>query len=163
MKKNPNILWIATLVLGWSFDFLFWKQSFGINFAIFSILCLAVGIFILRMAKLYPANSTLWLILPVLFFITLPITRSEPMTVFLGIVFTIFLMGVFAISFLGGRWYKYSLVDYLVGFFNLGVSMLTQPLKFKSEISYEERVVGLSGSKVSIWPIVEVFSSHYPF
>lgn len=154
MKKSPNILWIATLVLGWSFDFLFWKQSFGINFAIFSILCLAVGIFILWRAKLYPARDTLWLILPILFFITVTFVRTEPMTVFLGIFFAIFLMGFFAISFLGGRWYKYSLTDYLVGFFNLGESMLIQPLKFKSEISHEEREAGQSNSKVNLWPIV---------
>ncbi len=32
MKKNPNLLWITAIVLGWLFDLLFWKQSFGINF-----------------------------------------------------------------------------------------------------------------------------------
>ncbi len=30
MKKTPNLLWAAAIVLGWLFDFLFWKQSFGI-------------------------------------------------------------------------------------------------------------------------------------
>ena len=154
MKKNPSILWVTALVLGWLFDFLFWKQSFGINFAIYSILCLAGGIFILWTVKQYPARGTLWLIPPFLFFITVTFTRTEPMTVFLGMLFTVFLMGIFVISFLGGRWYKYSLADYFVGFINLVGSMLAQPLIFRSEISREEKESGLPTSKLNLWPIV---------
>ena len=32
MKKNPNLLWITAIALGWLFDLLFWEQSFGIIF-----------------------------------------------------------------------------------------------------------------------------------
>jgi len=39
--KRTNILWITALLLGWFFDFLFWKQPLGLNFAIYVLLCLA--------------------------------------------------------------------------------------------------------------------------
>lgn len=154
MKKNPNVLWITALILGWLFDFLFWKQSIGINFAIYVILCLVSGLFILSWAKQYPARGTLWLIAPFLFFVTVTFIRTEPMTVFLGIFFSLFLLGIFAISFLGGRWLNYSLADYCAGFINLAGSMIARPLLFKSEITREEKESGATSSKVNIWPIV---------
>jgi len=48
MKNNPNRFWITVILLGWVFDFLFWKKPLGINFAIFVTLCLATGILLLR-------------------------------------------------------------------------------------------------------------------
>ncbi len=47
MKKSSNLLWVTVIVLGWLFDFLFWKQSSGINFAIFTVLCLVGGFLLL--------------------------------------------------------------------------------------------------------------------
>ena len=68
MKKNPNLLWITAVVLGWLFDFLFWKKPLGFNFAIYTLLCMIGGFLILRMDKQQPARSTLWLIPLILFF-----------------------------------------------------------------------------------------------
>ena len=45
--KQPARLWVIVLLLGWMFDFLFWKQSIGINFALFSTLCLLGGTYLL--------------------------------------------------------------------------------------------------------------------
>ena len=36
VNKNPNLLWFSALLLGWLFDFLFWGQQIGVNFAIFT-------------------------------------------------------------------------------------------------------------------------------
>src|ERR1700690_572529 len=104
MKKNPNLLWIVVIVLGWFFDFLFWKQSFGINFAVFTILCLIGGFLILWTDQKGPARAALWLIPLVLIFAAVTFIRAEPMTVFLGALFTLFLMGVLGVTFLGGPW-----------------------------------------------------------
>ena len=117
MKKTSNLLWVTAIVLGWLFDFLFWKQSFGINFAIFTGLCIIGGFLLLWINNQRPARGTLWLIPLILFFAAITFIRTEPMTVFLGVVFTLFLMGVLANTFLGGRWLRYSMADYFFGFF----------------------------------------------
>jgi len=48
MKANPNRFWTIVILLGWAFDFLFWKKPLGVNFAIYITLCLLTGIFLLR-------------------------------------------------------------------------------------------------------------------
>ncbi len=155
MKKNPNLLWITAIVLGWLFDFLFWKQSFGINFAIFTALCLIGGFFLLWIDNQRPARGTLWLIPLILFFAAITFVRAEPMTVFLGIVFMLFLMGVLANTFLGGRWSQYSMADYFFGFFKLmGSSMIAQPISFNVEVKREQAESGIPAKRLNLWPIL---------
>jgi hypothetical protein len=115
MKKNPNLLWITAVVLGWLFDFLFWKKPLGFNFAIYTLLCMIGGFLILRMDKQQPARSTLWLIPLILFFAAVTFVRNEPMTLFLSILFTLLLMTILTMTFQGGRWFQYSLTDYVSG------------------------------------------------
>ena len=154
MKKNPNLLWITAIVLGWLFDFLFWKQSFGINFAIFTALCLIGGFFLLWINNQRPARATFWLIPLILFFAAITFVRTEPMTVFLGIVFTLFLMGVLANTFLGGRWLRYSMADYFFGFFKLMGSMIAQPISFNVEVRREQAESGIPAKRLNLWPIL---------
>src|SRR5512135_3765305 len=113
MKKNPNLLWFSALILGWLFDFLFWDQQMGVNFAVYAALCVLGGLILLWRTGQPPARSILWLIPPLLFFMTVPLIRAEPMSVALSVLFTVLLMGVGAISYLGGRWLRYSLADYV--------------------------------------------------
>ncbi|MCL4527887.1 MAG: DUF4173 domain-containing protein [Chloroflexi bacterium] len=154
MKKNSNLLWITVIVLGWLFDFLFWKQSFGVNFAIFTVLCLVGGFLILWMDQKHAARGTLWLIPLILFFAAITFVRAEPMTVLLGVVFTLFLMGVLAVSFLGGRWFKYGVADYFNNFLKLIGSMIARPIVFNSETHREQKENGVSRPKINPWPIV---------
>jgi len=104
MKSNTTrFIWVV-IALGWAFDFLFWEKAPGINFAIYVTLCLVVGILILRADNHRPARNT-QLLLPLIgLFAVTTFIRREPMTVFLSVVLTLFLMGLFAISYLGGRW-----------------------------------------------------------
>src|SRR5918993_2802594 len=60
--KQPNRLWVMVLLLGWIFDFLFWQRAVGINFAIFSTLCLLGGMFLLFAEGHRPARSSLLLL-----------------------------------------------------------------------------------------------------
>ncbi len=154
MKKNPNLLWGSAILLGWLFDLLFWKQSLGLNFAIYSVLCLAVGFVVLWANQQRPAWGTLWLVPLILFFASTIVVRAESLTVFLGILFTLFLMGVFAITFLGGRWFWYSLADYVSGFLKLAGSMLARPLSFRSEVKREQVESGKSAYKPNLWPVI---------
>ena len=53
--KRTKILWITALVLGWCFDFLFWGQKQGINFALYVVLCLVGGFLVLARNGIRPA------------------------------------------------------------------------------------------------------------
>ena len=147
MKSNPNRLWWTVIALGWTFDFLFWKKAPGINFAIYATLCILAGILLLRADGHRPARNTVFLLPLIAFFAVMTFLRLEPMTLFLSVLLTLFLMGVFALSFLGGRWLQYGLLDYLNGYLRLAGSMITRPLGFSAEVRQQvfthHRVLGL--------------------
>ena len=153
MKANPNRFWLIVIALGWVFDFLFWKKPFGVNFVIFITLCLATGIYLLRSdgLRLHPRSSLL--LVPIAFFSILTFFRLEPMTVFLSVVMTVFLMGVFAMTYLGGRWLHYGLLDYLFGYFRLAGGMLTRPLGFAADVK-RDQPEGSPKRRSAFWPVV---------
>ncbi len=154
MKSNPNRLWLVAFALGWLFDFLFWEHEPGINFAIYVILCLAGGMYILLgVEKAKPARNALWLLIPILFFATVTFIRAEPLTTVLAHFLTLFLMGVLVITYLGGRWIWYGLFDYLSGFLKLVGNMLSKPLTFSAELRKERTERG-DPPKRSIMPVV---------
>jgi len=152
MKTNPNRFWVIVILLGWAFDFLFWKKPGGINFAIYVTLCLATGILLLRVDGLRLSPRSSLLLLPIAFFAAMTIIRIEPMTVFLSASMTLFLMGVFALTYLGGHWLRYALLDYIFGYFRLFGSMIARPLGFtagtRNQPSLGER------RSNNVWPIL---------
>ena len=101
--KRTNILWIIALLLGWCFDFLFWKQAPGINFAVYVLLCLAGGFLVLGWNGHRPAWRSLLLLVPILFFAAVTFIRQEPLTLFLSFAFTLGLLVLLVVSYLGGR------------------------------------------------------------
>jgi len=154
MKKNPKLLWIVAIALGWLFDFLFWKTPRGINFAIFALSCLAGGFFLLWKDERPASRGTLWLIPLILFFDAVTFIRAELLTFFLAALFTLFLMAVLAMTYLGGRWFMYSLSDYVSGFFKLIVSMIARPLTFNAEVKREQAGSEATAPKRNLWPVV---------
>ena len=154
MKANPNRLWIVTIALGWFFDFLFWEHEPGLNFALYVLLCLAGGLYLLvGEEKARPSRGALWLLIPILFFATVTFVRAEPMTAILAHFLTLFLLGVFAITYLGGRWIWYSLWEYVLGFLKLGGNALVKPLTFSAE-TRKERAERGDQPKRSAWPVI---------
>jgi hypothetical protein len=83
-----------------------------------------------------------------------PFMRAEPMTVFLGVLFTILLAGLGAISYLGGRWPRYSLADYAARFAGLFGSMIARPIAFRLQVHKEEQESGVTGPRTNLWPVV---------
>ena len=131
--KRTNILWITVLALGWLFDFLFWGHAPGINFAIYVVLCLAGGVLVLIANGFKTSWKVLVLLIPILFFAVMTFIRQEPMSTFLSFAFTLGLMGLVAVTYLGGRWFWYSLSDYVLNALKLAASMITRPLMFLVE------------------------------
>src|SRR3990172_7786131 len=102
IRIKPRRLWIVVILLGLTFDYLFWEQILGINYAIFLILCLIGGLFVLISSDLKPALKSLLLIVPFVFFNVIAFLRQEPLTVFLAYALSLFSIGLFATSYLGG-------------------------------------------------------------
>ena len=156
MKSNPNRFWTIVILLGWAFDFLFWKKPVGLKFAIYVALCIVTEIFLLGAdgRRLSPRSSLL--LIPMAFLATMTFLRLEPMTVFLSVAMTLFLMGVFALTYINGEWIRYSLLDYVFGYLRLFGSMLARPLGLVSEnrrlISEQPSAGEKRGAKV--WPFV---------
>lgn len=155
MKANPNRFWFIVILLGWAFDFLFWEKPLGINFAIYISLCILTGTVLLRWDGLRLSRGAGLLLLPIAFLAAMTFLRLEPMTVFLSIAMTFFLMGVFALTYLSGQWTRYAIFDYIFGYLRLFGSMIVRPLGFVAE----NRRVQLSTSTTEkrttpIWPVL---------
>lgn len=154
MKTNPNKLWIAVLALGWLFDFLFWENPPGVNFAIFWTTCLIAGFYLLLSDGGRPHRSTLLLIPLFGFFAAVTFIRAEPMTTFLAYTFTMFTLTIFSVTYLGGRWVQYTFADFLTKFFSLLGSMLARPIGFTIEAGKARAEAGVQPSKYNFMPIL---------
>src|SRR5262245_32756507 len=110
MKANSNRFWFLVIFLGWIFDFLFWEKPAGINLFLYVTLCLITGIYLLQADGLRLTRRSSLLLIPILFLSIMTFIRQEPLTVFLSIAMTIFLMGIFAITYLSGQWTRFGLV-----------------------------------------------------
>jgi len=156
MKANPSRFWFIVILLGWVFDFLFWRKAPGVNFALYVILCIVTGIVLLRMDGLRLSRRASLLLFPIAFLSAVTFIRLEPMTVFLSVSMTLFLMGVFALTYLGGRWIQYGLLDYFFGFLRLFGSMVARPLGFAAQV--RRLPLGqpsLGGKRISyVWPVL---------
>ncbi len=151
---NANKLWITAIFLGWLLDFLFWKQAPGINFAIFSTFCLIAGLYLLLGEGLKPAPASLILLPLFVFFAVSSFVRAEPMTTFLSVVFTLFTLGVLAVTYLGGKWIQYNILNYIVNFINLIGSMIARPITYGVEVRNTQTESGEKKSRINIGPVL---------
>jgi hypothetical protein len=133
MKANPNRFWAIVILLGWLFDFLFWKKPVGVNFALFVALSIATGMLLLRMDGLRLAPRSSLLLVPIALLTAMTFVRLEPLTMFLSVCMALFLMGLFSLTYLSGRWTRYRVVDYILGYLRLLGSVIARPLGFISE------------------------------
>jgi hypothetical protein len=59
--------------------------------------------------------------------------RQEPLSIFLSLAFTLGLMSLLAVTWIGGQWIQYSLADYVLNILKLALSMIARPLTFLVE------------------------------
>jgi len=152
MKKRPRWVWFTVVVLGWFLDFLFWKQAPGLNFAVYAVLCVVGGLLILRLDERRMAVRSTWLLPLILIFAVSAILRSEPLTLFLGVVLTFLLMAVLAASILGGRWLEYNFADYALALSRLAWSSVTRPIAFRAEVQKDRPAKQAKGP--GPWPVL---------
>ena len=154
MKTNPNKLWIIVLALGWLFDFLFWENPPGVNFAIFWTACLVAVFYILLSNRIRPHRAALYLLPLFGFFAAVTFIRAEPMTTFLSYTFTMFTLTILAVTYLGGRWMQYTLVDFVTKLMALVGSMIARPIMFTTEVRKEQTEAGVKPSRYNFMPIL---------
>jgi hypothetical protein len=142
MVKNRSTLWYTALVIGWAFDLLYWKKPLGVSFLIHMVLVLAGLIFLSRNEDRPPAAKSLPLIGIILIFSFLGFLREEPFTRTLNHLLSIGFLGLFALSFQGGRWAAYNMADYIVGAFRLLINSIALPFNListKEEVEESEK------------------------
>ncbi|MCC6299091.1 MAG: DUF4173 domain-containing protein [Anaerolineales bacterium] len=152
--KFPGRLILLALGLGWLFDFLFWEQDLGVNFAVFISLVVVVGTTWLMLEGKRPKPTSLLLLIPFLFFATFTFISNEPLTRTLAFVGVFFSAGVLTSTFTGGRWLEYGLLDYCANFFRLIAAMLGGGISFAAETrKYVETADG-EKPNVPVWGLV---------
>jgi hypothetical protein len=152
MKSHSRSAWFVVLALGWLLDFLFWKQMPGVNFAIYAALCLMAGIWLLHRAGTPIATRAAWLLPLIALFAVTTFLRAEPLTMFLGVVFTLFLMATLAVSYVSGRWLEFGIADYAMRFLRLGWGAISRPFGFRVTEADKDSEARARGP--GIWPIV---------
>jgi len=119
---------VLCLIVAWAWDQLFWKQALGVNFALWVALLVVAGLWFTRQQGASPSRASLLLLIPIAFFSVMTFIRAEPLTTFLNVVATLLLLGLFAHSYLGGRWWGYGLADYAKGAFQVGLDAISRQI-----------------------------------
>jgi hypothetical protein len=132
--RHPLRLLVVVLFLGWTFNYLFWKQSVGVNFALFLVLSLISGALLLFSEGYKPHRNILWLLIIFLFFGVISFLRQEPLTMFLAFMFTLVAAGLLATSYRGGRWHLYRLSNYLEKSFLLISDLAIRPIIYFAQV-----------------------------
>ncbi len=160
MLKHSTRFWIVLIFIGWSVDFLFWQQAFGVNFALFVSLFLTVGIALLCAEGIRPDRKSLVLIPFICFFTTMTFVRQEPLTVFVCVMAAFGLMAVLAVTYVGGNWMRYSLVDYGARLFRLFASVFTRGAAYINKVRLEKIEAEWEDSEAAaarwerFWPVI---------
>lgn len=150
MKKYPTQFWVAVLCLGWLFDFLFWKHTPGLSFALYSLVTLLVGFILLWREGVHPSTRALLLVPLIVFFAAVTALRREPLTALLAHGLTLFLMAGLVVTYRGGRWLEYSLADYFARALALVSSAFVRAGAFLVERRQQQRELAPG----SFWPVV---------
>ena len=87
---------LVALLLGWSWDVLFYGKTVGISVFLF-VLLLLVALFSLgRVQGVRPAWRNLWLLIPLVFFAVMVAIRANAFVTFLNVMACLTLLGLLA-------------------------------------------------------------------
>ncbi len=127
--KHLTRLGLTAFFLAWCFDQLFWQKLPGISFFIFIALCLSAGVMLTLGERIKPAPASLLLLAPVLFLAAMTFLRQEAFTLAVDYALALAGMALLAVTWLGGRWWQYSLSDYLINSLRLLGGVLARPVQ----------------------------------
>ncbi len=132
MVKNRSMLWWTALLIGWSFDLLYWGKAPGISFALqISLTAALVWITARRENAAVDPKSIPLGILAVLFGI-LTFLRAEPFTRVLNHLAALGFLGLFILVYESGSWLRFRPLDFVMGGFRLLINTIALPLDLLS-------------------------------
>ncbi len=123
----PRLTLIIALLLGWSWDYLFYGQSLGLSFPLFVGLLLATLVGLGYVSHSPPRRQTAWLIGPLLFVAVMVFIRANAFVTFLNVTTSLILLGLLAHFYAAGRLERLGLIGYPLSLLRLGGNALTQP------------------------------------
>jgi hypothetical protein len=127
IQHKSRLIWSAILI-GWIFDLLFWKKAPGISFFILVIITLVGGLILSLGEGIRPSRTTWILIVPVLFFSGMTVFHEEGFTTIVNYLLTTVSIALIAVTYTGGKWWNYSISDYVANFFKLFLSAISKTL-----------------------------------
>ncbi len=133
MKSNPNRFWAIVILLGWAVRFPFLEEAPRGQLC---HLCRPLPRHRnspASMDGLRLARRSGLLLVPIAFLAAMTFIRLEPMTMFLSVCMVLFLMGLFALTYLSGQWTVMPSLDYVFGYLRLVGSIIARPLGLISE------------------------------
>ena len=127
MPGKTNRFWLAALITAWGVDFLFFANSPGISFLIWTLVLLVAGVWLARSEAVRPAALS-WVLMAVLVLMAaIPFIRAEPFTVGLSIVLSLGGLLLLAATFTSGSWLYFRTWDTAVGILTVLWASLTRP------------------------------------
>jgi hypothetical protein len=144
----------VSLLLGITFDLLFWKKAPGISFALFTLACLLSGILLLRSENIRPAKMSIPLFALILFFAVMTFMRKEPFTSCLNFALTLGCMAMLAMTYRSGRWMSFNFKDFMVNTFHLAGSMFTLAWSQTASTSSSKKGAIQKYKPGQVWPIL---------
>ncbi len=115
---------LLALLAAWVFDLLFWERSVGVSYALMVLVLLVAGLGLAWGEGVRPAWGSLVALLPVAFFASMSVFRTEPVTQFLNYAMSLGMMAILAATLAGGGWLRYTFIDHLVNQAILGVKTI---------------------------------------
>lgn len=146
--KKPEFFFALCIVTGWIGEQFFWGQQLGINFPLFTLLVIGIGLFLTRKVEQKPAKLNLWTLIPILFFATMIFLRREPLTTFLNFCATILFLALFAHGFLGEHWWGYGFMKFISKGLGFISKIISYPLTALAQKPEEETIKNESWHKV---------------
>ena len=112
--KNPLKVTLIALTLGLAVEILFFGHPWGVNFFLWAALCVGALLFASMVERVDAQRMELLLILPIVGFAFVTFLRLEPLTVFLGVVFTLILFTLWVRTFRSDDLLRFGWIDYAV-------------------------------------------------
>lgn len=113
-SETDNVIWlvVGSLILGLLFDILFLDHNPGLNFFLFVIAIVLIGLFLAGRYRAFPERGHFLLVIPAIFFATMVAVRASELLVFFNVVATGVLLLLVAKGYLKKPLHEYLTFDY---------------------------------------------------
>jgi len=118
---------LVALILGWSWDILFYGKAPGISVFLFVLLLNVALVGLSQIQGIRPAWRNLWLLLPLLFFAAMVAVRANTFVTFLNVAACLGLLGLVAYYYAAGRIGELGLIGYPLVFLQVAGNSLVRP------------------------------------